>query len=384
MESHQFINGSFTWRELVMLIGVLATLLVGLWNVLINYTKNKKELFVNAITTERVKWMSKLRELSSEYISLTKIHNHKEAFEKDLTKRAQYLDKIVRVSSELKLHLNYKDDSDNEIITIMDEISSHVFELYDVIDLLKMTDEEKLKVLTEPSNKPFMKEMYLKALREVAKKEKIIEWDETKLIKKAPRLHSETNKQLNELFKKRYGYEGQTTLMKNIENFSSLLRVYLKNEWERVKAEAEKGNLKQHRNKTINKNSVISKISAVIAIILLTYLSSNMLDRFPDENNINSLKLYQYYLLTLYGLLIGVLLEFKSIKGIIRGHVKISWTLFPSIILLVIVLIPDYLWVTWYGKDGPWYINPLLYPGTQMSLDIIVGVLLARSFAMRN
>ena len=248
MESQQLIGGSFTWREFVMLFGVFATLFVGLWNAYINYTKNKKELFVNAITSERVKWMSKLRELSSEFISLTQMHNHKEAFETDLNKRSNYLDKIVQISAEIKLHLNYKGNSDKKIISTMDFINDYIFELYDVIDFLKMRDEEKIKVLTGPSNYPFMRKMYFKALEEVALKYKKIDWDETKLINEAPKLQSETDEKLNELFKKRFGYEGKKFLVKKTDEFSDLLRVYLKEEWERVKEEAEKGNLKNFKN----------------------------------------------------------------------------------------------------------------------------------------
>ncbi len=245
MGSAQFITGDFTWRELVMLTGVFATLIVGIWNVIINYTKNKKELFVNAITSERVKWMSKLRELSSEYISLTRIHNHKEAYENDLGKRSEYLDKIVQVNSEIKLHLNYKGDEDKKIISVMDEINKYIFEIYDVIDLMKMSDDHKIQLLIKPSSKTFMSEIYLDAMKEITKKYKKIEWNDTWIKQEAPNLLDEVNEKVNEIFKKKFGYEGQKSMLEKTDRFIDLLSIYLKDEWERVKKEANNGDLKK-------------------------------------------------------------------------------------------------------------------------------------------
>jgi hypothetical protein len=57
------------WRALP-LVGILVTLLLGLYNAVQNYRNSKRTTFINTVTSERVKWMDKLRQSISTFCKL--------------------------------------------------------------------------------------------------------------------------------------------------------------------------------------------------------------------------------------------------------------------------------------------------------------------------
>ncbi|WP_198433947.1 hypothetical protein [Virgibacillus salexigens] len=234
---------TFTWREIVMLTSVVVTLIIGIFNLILTSRNKRKEQYINAVTTQRVKWMAKLRELSSDYIAQTTIHDHKIVLDYDLEAKTVYLDHVNKLNSEIKLHLNYKGELDQKIISIMDDIRDTLFEYYDVIEYMKMSDEErgmKLKELAdksviekEPVIQPkFLESLFTQGLHIYQKK---IEDNEPYVTPYSV---------LDDLFKERYGLSGQRLLLNKVDKFTNLLRIYLKEEWESVKQEAEKGRIK--------------------------------------------------------------------------------------------------------------------------------------------
>ncbi|QHE52730.1 hypothetical protein [Pontibacillus sp. HMF3514] len=85
--------------------------------------------------------------------------------------------------------------------------------------------------------------------------------------------------------------------------------------------------------------------------------------------------------LSLWVFLFGVLLEWKSLKRLIKGHFKINWLFIPAIILTVLSFIPSYYWVPWFGVGHPFYIEMFYIPKTQPLLDATSGILAIRSIS---
>ena len=51
--------------------GIVVTFILGVWNIINNYRINNKTAFINTVTSERVKWIGKLRENISRFCGLT-------------------------------------------------------------------------------------------------------------------------------------------------------------------------------------------------------------------------------------------------------------------------------------------------------------------------
>lgn len=52
-------------------LGIIATAIVSVWNIINHYKTNKKTSFINTVTSERVKWLDKLRKNISDLCGLT-------------------------------------------------------------------------------------------------------------------------------------------------------------------------------------------------------------------------------------------------------------------------------------------------------------------------
>ena len=48
-------------KEIVVTLGIVVTLFLGLWNLIINYRNSRRTSFINTVTSERIKWIDKLR-----------------------------------------------------------------------------------------------------------------------------------------------------------------------------------------------------------------------------------------------------------------------------------------------------------------------------------
>ncbi|MED1063236.1 hypothetical protein P4T80_13545 [Bacillus licheniformis] len=167
-------------KDWITILSIWVTLGIGIWNLFSNAKINRKTLFVNAITSERVKWMTLLKELLSEYLTLicTYERNKPRQGEQNL----DFLKELLRLEYRIKLHLNYKGEKDKEIMYQIERANKDIIDYYNSIEAMDVIDEN---------------------------------------------LH----KRINVI----------------IEKISTVSRQYLKEEWERVKEEAEKGNLKKEK-----------------------------------------------------------------------------------------------------------------------------------------
>ena len=173
--------------EILTLIGIGLTFIVGVLNLVITFKNVRKTAFINSVTTSRIKYIQELRESISRFCGLAhsysnKIYKleYKEVWE--LHKEADNLRFLIR------LYLNPEDEYwDNKIIYLIDQI------------LLK-SDKDP----TEPINELITITQYLLKLEwEGAKKESevgiIPELDKKKLYNKYVEQHKSAikNKQSN-------------------------------------------------------------------------------------------------------------------------------------------------------------------------------------------
>ncbi|PEY43144.1 hypothetical protein CN895_24100 [Bacillus cereus] len=95
---------SFFTREMVMLFGVFATIIIGLWNIKIA----KHDNFIENVNSERVKWINAIRELFSEY-NKTALLQHQRLVDLEREDKSSIEDlshDIIHLNNHIELFLN--------------------------------------------------------------------------------------------------------------------------------------------------------------------------------------------------------------------------------------------------------------------------------------
>jgi hypothetical protein len=64
-------KGEAQMKDVFFSIGIILTFLLGVWNIVNNYRTSRRTAFINTVTSERVKWLDKLRESISSFCGLT-------------------------------------------------------------------------------------------------------------------------------------------------------------------------------------------------------------------------------------------------------------------------------------------------------------------------
>lgn len=85
--------------------------------------------------------------------------------------------------------------------------------------------------------------------------------------------------------------------------------------------------------------------------------------------------------MSLWAFLFGVLMEWKGLRSLFKGWFNFNWKLFiPTLILSILIFIPNIYWLRWYGVSQDIYPNIFLLPETHMILSVLAGTMLVRSF----
>ncbi len=98
-------------KDLLLQAGVVVTLVLGLINLYFHLRAAKRTAFVNAVTSERVKWIAKVRDNMATLCSLCDqwmLHRTQE-------NTADLQRQIERIKNEVRLQLNPNDPEDREI-----------------------------------------------------------------------------------------------------------------------------------------------------------------------------------------------------------------------------------------------------------------------------
>lgn len=108
--------------DYVAFVGILVTLGLGLYNVLQNYRTSRRTTFINTVTSERVKWIEKLRLSISTFCGLA--HYWRFSTVRGSDDQRQKIEEIDKLRHLIALQLNPNDDVDREIQTLVGEIVS--------------------------------------------------------------------------------------------------------------------------------------------------------------------------------------------------------------------------------------------------------------------
>lgn len=88
-------------------------------------------------------------------------------------------------------------------------------------------------------------------------------------------------------------------------------------------------------------------------------------------------------IMSLWGFLFGVLIEWQALIKIIKGNLKITWLLIPASALTCISFIPRVYWVEWFGL-GSFYVEMLTSAEIQLLLNVLSGILIMRSLCEKS
>ncbi|NEZ40285.1 hypothetical protein [Paenibacillus alvei] len=230
------ITTGLSISEWLTLITVAATLIVGIINLYSSLRTNKRTTYVNAVTSERVKWIGQLRELISEYLMLTAYYEEKPFLKGEEQK--SFFERLTFLKYRIKLHLNQNGEQDKKINDLVERINNKIFDIYEARDLLDIPMEDRIEALGDDFPRTRMK--LKKILVEMMPDEKILVSDlnESEKLKK---LAYKAISAINDELCYEFGYAGREQLVSYTEDLVQLTGEYLKKEWDRVKNEAEDG-----------------------------------------------------------------------------------------------------------------------------------------------
>lgn len=98
-------------KDLLVQIGVPVTFLLGIINLYFNLKAGKRTAFVNTVTSERVKWIAKVRENVSTLCSLC----DQWMFHRTHDSTPELQRQIEKLKNEIRLQLNPGDGADRDI-----------------------------------------------------------------------------------------------------------------------------------------------------------------------------------------------------------------------------------------------------------------------------
>jgi hypothetical protein len=107
-------------KDFLLQAGVIVTLVLGLVNLYVNLRVAKRTAFVNTVTSERVKWLAKIRENMSTLCSLCDQWTQHRT--QDNTPELQR--QIERIKNEIRLQLNPNDPEDQDIERLLARLPS--------------------------------------------------------------------------------------------------------------------------------------------------------------------------------------------------------------------------------------------------------------------
>lgn len=102
-------------KDIVTLLGVIATFLVAVINLAYMVRNNRKTAFVNTVTSSRLKWIDSLRDKVSSFIAVTQGIVSPESGLKDTQNSSALLRERDTLMHQIILHLNPHDAVDQAI-----------------------------------------------------------------------------------------------------------------------------------------------------------------------------------------------------------------------------------------------------------------------------
>jgi hypothetical protein len=136
---------------------------------------------------------------------------------------------------------------------------------------------------------------------------------------------------------------------------------------------------------------MVKKVFQYMIVILLGLVILNLIIEIHRSMNIslvNRIDPLKLLYTSVLGVLFGFLIEWRNCLKIFGGYIKINCLLLPSVILLIVSLLPITYKMIKLGILGTSYrviphgifLAPLLNSTTIIIVNVLVGVLLVRSF----
>jgi hypothetical protein len=109
-------------KDYVAFIGILVTLSLGVYNAVQNYRTSRRTTFINTVTSERVKWIEKLRQSISTFCGLA--HYWRFSAIKGSEDERKKIEEIDKLRHLIVLQLNPRGPVDKEIQKLVGEVVS--------------------------------------------------------------------------------------------------------------------------------------------------------------------------------------------------------------------------------------------------------------------
>lgn len=147
-------------KDIVLAAGVVVTLFLGLWNAFANFRSGQRTMFVNTVTSQRIKWIEQLRQDISMFSGL--VYHWAMTDLADTKEEQQIIKEIDRLNHVIRLRLNPAGTHDKIIEGLLAEIPRHTADRTKIKELLEkltvtsqaLLKEEWEKVKAESKNGP--------------------------------------------------------------------------------------------------------------------------------------------------------------------------------------------------------------------------------------
>lgn len=112
--------------------GIIATLVLGIWNLIQGYHATRKASFINTVTSQRVLWIEQMRQDVSKFVGLTLTLNT--TVIEESAPKLENRKEIDRLCYVIRLRLNPNDTPDRKIAALIKKIQ----------DLTENSDQNEL------------------------------------------------------------------------------------------------------------------------------------------------------------------------------------------------------------------------------------------------
>ena len=135
-------------KDYIYGLGILVTLVLGVWNYIQVHRATRKSSFINTVTAQRVLWIEQMRQDVSKFIGLT--HNWAMSSLEGKTSEPEVLKEIDQLRHVIRLRLNPDDTPDRKIAGLVKRVpelthESKRKELLAVLEELTTATQEMLK-----------------------------------------------------------------------------------------------------------------------------------------------------------------------------------------------------------------------------------------------
>jgi hypothetical protein len=232
------------WGYVIAILSLLVSLVLSISTIIITNNIAKKERLVDVITSNRIEWIQKLKDYVSKYIGMVSYH-----FERKIPDNTSgFMSDLYEITAQIKLHLNFKGNADNQIARQLDDINI-AFEKFFFLknsrgQLGKNLISFDLIDFYQYQYPDLFHELYGSLLNDFQVDANNIDTINKKLdaLKNNPEEVERFNKKQIDIIDRDIKKSARIIKYAH-QKLLILTQLYLKTEWERVKVEAKSGSL---------------------------------------------------------------------------------------------------------------------------------------------